>query len=598
MSHAALAMPPEPDTGLIRASQGTVGDAASPAALSRLQKALAAGKGRAADRKKLKAQQGVLGQLNLALAHLRQHDFKAATEKAMAALRLDERSGIAWHILAIAQEKSGRVAQALTAYEAAMKLLPAEADVAQDLSRLAQRLGYLDIADKLLVHYLNAHPGHLEATNNLASVRRDQSRYEEAVEILRARIETEPQHAILWNTLGTVMSDQGQSATAVTFFDEALRLKPDFAKARYNRGNARQPLGDLDGALQDVEAAREGADPGFERAMMDMSRALLLLSMGRLGEGFDAYEVRLNPAMPDAMQVLADAPRWDGQSSLKGRRVLVVGEQGLADEVLLGTVLPDLMAELGADGRMYLAVEKRLIGMFQRTFPDAIVGAHRAVRHEGRLTRFAPFMKEHEPVDCWLPLGQLCTRYRREIGAFPAEAGYLKADPERVAYWKAELDALGPELKVGVHWKSLVLRGVRARYFSAFQRWAPVLTTPGCRFINLQCGDTEADLAEAKAAGVELWTPPFDLKDDLEDLAAISVAADVVVGPGIAGVNIAAAVGAETWMITAPDDWHLLGTDHYPFYPRQTNIQAGAFGIWDGALATVSERLAVRVSGR
>ena len=123
-----------------------------------------------------------------------------------------------------------------------------------------------------------------------------------------------------------------------------------------------------------------------------------------------------------------------------------------------------------------------------------------------------------------------------------------------------------------------------------------MLTTPGCVMVNLQCGDVSEDLAAAEAAGVRLWTPPIDLKNDLEDLAALSLAMDVVIGPGIAGTNIAAAVGAETWLIYAPDDWHLLGTDHYPFYPRMRTF-ARAFDGWDAAIADVATALAERASG-
>ena len=579
----------------MRAANGLAGDAATPAALSRLSRNLARSKAAKADRKRSEA---VVTKLKAAVARMRMHDFKGASDRALEALKLDERSGVAWHVLAISREKAGDPAQAITAYEAALKLSPNETDIAHDLGRLAQRLGYLEIAEKLLVRYLADNPGHIEATNNLACVLREAGRYGEAIDLLRDLLQFQPTSPILWNTVGTVMSDQGESATALTFFEEALRLDPGFVKARYNRGNARAPLGDREGALEDLEAARQGADPGFDAATMDMARALLLLSMGRIEQGFDAYQVRLDPTLPDAMHVLLDAPRWKTGDPLEGRRILVVGEQGLADEVLLGTALPDLIRAVGPSGQIYLAVEKRLVEMFQRTFPEIIVGAHRAGRRAGRLVRFMPFMQAHAPVDGWMPMGEPSALFRRRVEDFPGQAGYLKADPAKVAYWKAELDALGPELKVGLHWKSLVLRGARARYFSAFERWKPVLTAPGCRMINLQCGDTAEDLAAVRAAGVDIWTPPINLKDDLEDLAALSLALDVVIGPGIAGTNLAAGVGAETWMITAPDDWHLLGTGGYPFYPQMRCFPTAGFGGWDPALKAVADDLARLAPGQ
>jgi hypothetical protein len=115
--------------------------------------------------------------------------------------------------------------------------------------------------------------------------------------------------------------------------------------------------------------------------------------------------------------------------------------------------------------------------------------------------------------------------------------------------------------------------------------------------VNLQCGDVSEDLAAAEAAGVHIWTPPMNLKDDLDDLAAISCALDLVIGPGIAGTNIAAAAGARTWLIHAPDDWHLLATERYPFYPRVRTFATGGFDGWPRAIAEVRAALEAEVAG-
>src|SRR5690606_28744619 len=98
----------------------------------------------------------------------------------------------------------------------------------------------------------------------------------------------------------------------------------------------------------------EGA---YEVAMMQMARAVLLMTLGRLKEGFDAYEVRLDPAMPDAMRVASSQPRWEPGADLAGKRVLVVGEQGIADEMVFSNILPDLADAIGPSGQLYLAVE-------------------------------------------------------------------------------------------------------------------------------------------------------------------------------------------------------------------------------------------------
>ncbi|NBB52717.1 tetratricopeptide repeat protein [Rhizobium sp. CRIBSB] len=572
--------------------QGTAGDAASAESVRRLSHAMAGGS--------IKKQKKLVELLKAAVAAIRLQDFNGGARRALQALQLDETSGIAWHVLAICREKSGDTAQAISAYEAALKLLPNETDVAGDLGRLAQQLGYLDIAEKLLLRYLSVDPANIEVTNNLACVQRDQGRYGEAVGTLKALLQVEGNSPVLWNTLGTVLSDQGDMRTALTFFEEALRLDPAFAKARYNRANARQPLGDNIGALEDLDAAREGAETAYERAMMTMARAMLLLGMGRISEGFQTYEVRLSPDLPESMRPVLEAPRWDVNTPLAGKRILILGEQGIADEMVFGGCLPDALEAVGPDGTLFVAVEPRLIDLYQRSLPGAVVGGHRTVRLEGRLTRHVPFIEEMsargEPIDGWIPMATLMEKFRPALADFPDRDGYLTPDPAKVARWKSELEGLGPGLKVGLHWKSLVMKGVRARYFSSFERWSPVLTTPGCLMVNLQCGDTAQDLAEAEAAGVRLWTPPINLKDDLDDLAALSCALDVVIGPGIAGTNLAAATGARTWLLYAPDDWHLLGTDRYPFYPRVRTFRRD-FNGWPEAIADVRTALERAVQG-
>lgn len=598
-THTLLDAAPQEQAHAPRAAlQATAGNAASPAAIRRLSHSLSASKPASA-----KTQRVVVDKLRAALAAIRTGDFVQGARHAQLALKAAPDSGLAWHVLAICHEKSGQVVAALDAYQAALERLPQDTDIAHDLGRLAHQLGYLPIAEKLLLRYLTAHPGHAEATNNLACVLRDQNRYPDAIDLLTPLLEIEPANAVLWNTLGSVLNDRGQVDQALIFFEEALRLDPAFAKARYNRANVRSPLGDTAGALEDVEAALPGAESPYEQAMMRMARAIMMMGLARIPEGFEAYEVRLDPALPDAMRVAVDAPRWDPKTEpIAGKRLLVVGEQGIADELVFANALNDVIDAVGTDGQVYLAVEQRMVGLFQRAHPRAIVGGHRAVRLEGRLTRYMPFVEDLSEagvrMDAWTPIASLMAVYRTSVTSFPPARQVIVPDPERVARWTAELEALGPGLKVGLHWKSLVMTGARAAFFATgFQLWQPILTAPGCVMINLQCGDVSADLAEAQAAGVRIWTPPINLKDDLEDVAALSVACDLVVGPGIAGTNIAAAAGARTWMVAAPDDWHLMQTDRYVFYPDVRIFKRAAVDGWPQVIQNIRTALDRAVSG-
>ncbi|HEY2358041.1 MAG TPA: tetratricopeptide repeat protein [Phenylobacterium sp.] len=531
--------------------------------------------------------------LQRALEAIRAEDAKAGCEWALKALEQDERSGFGWYLLGIALERAGDFPSSIQAYEAALKLLPDHAEVANDLGRLAFRLGMTQQAESLFRHFLARFPDHPEGANNLACAIRDQGRHGEAVEILRPAIVKTPDIAMLWNTMGTVVSDQGDFANAVVFFEEALRLDPSFPKARYNLGNAKLLQGDAAGAIGDCEAALTSVLAEDERQMMRLARSTILISLGRVGEGWDDYEARLHPQFNERTQFLFDQPRWEPGCDLAGKTLLVVGEQGLGDEILFANVLPDVIERLGAAGRLILAVEARLVPIFRRAFPSAEVVEHATYILGGKFARGAPLLDSVEGIDFWTPMGSLLREFRRSVDAFPGREAYISADPARVASWREALRQAPAGPKVGLLWKSAVNNGARHRHFSPFETWAPVLAQKGVSFVNLQYGDCAEELAAAKQEfGVDIWSPPgIDLKQDLDDVAALCCAMDLVVGFSNATLNIAAACGVPNLLISTPCAWPRLGTTTYPWYPKTRVFLPPSFGEWQPVMAEVADAL-------
>ena len=578
---AALGGPRRSAEGL----DGIVGEAGSETALARLNAGLAG--------LKLLA---VRPHLNKAIEHLRAEEPQAAAEASIKALQHDERCGHAWWLLGIARDKSGDLSGALKCYEAASQLLPDQEDLANDLGRLAFRLDLKPLAEKFFARFLAANPDSVDAANNLACAQRDQFRHAEAVEVLRQAIHANPTSGMLWNTLGTVQSELGEFETASLFFNEALNCDETQFRARYNRGNAKLALGDVQGALQDCEVALGEVQLDEERAMMRLARSTMLLNLGRIAEGWEEYEARLDPGYADPTRFLIDRPRWTPGDELEGRSLLVFGEQGLGDEVLFANLLPEVVQALGSRGKLWLAVEKRLIPLFQRSFPDAVVGAHASRKVEARTYRAAPFVTDPAAIDLWTPFGSLLRQFRPSLEAFPDRLSYMVPDPGRVRHWRGVLDGLGAGPKVGLLWKSLKIDTARARFYSPFESWAPVLSVPGVRFVNLQYGDCEPEIAAAKAQlGVEIFQPPgLDLKDQLDEVAAFSTALDLVIGPANATSNIAAACGADTWLISTPGAWPKLGTDRYPWYPSMRVFDPPGYNQWAPVMAEVACALAER----
>jgi hypothetical protein len=236
-------------------------------------------------------------------------------------------------------------------------------------------------------------------------------------------------------------------------------------------------------------------------------------------------------------------------------------------------------------------VEKRLVRLFQRSFPKARIGAHSTYDVGGRPNRLVQFIEDHDEIDFWTPMASLLREYRRSVDAFPARPSFLVADPARVAHWREVLKTAPAGPKVGLLWKSAITADARHRYYSPFSGWAPVLAQKGVTFVNLQYGDCAEELEFAKRElGVDIWSPPgIDLKQDLDEVAALCCAMDLVVGFANATLNIAAACGVPNFLISVPGAWTRLGTMTLPWYPTTRVFLPPGFGRWDVVMAEVGE---------
>lgn len=527
----------------------------------------------------------------------RRKAFAEAARLAAEAATAEPENLQAWRLLAVFQEKLADYPAALDAYERALSLSPDDAGLARDIARLASLLNLPALAERFLLRARRQDPASVEIVNDLAYAYCEQSRFADAIDLLRVTLTETPGAAMLWNTLGCVLFESGDAPQSLVFFDEAIRLQGDLHAAWFNRANARKAVGDIRGALNDCERAIElGADSLTQDAMYRYARSNLLLNAGEVGAGWDAYAVRNGEPYPGYVHHTLAGPAWGPDEPLAGRRILVVGEQGLGDEVLFANLLPDVAREIGPEGRLLLAVEPRLVSLFQRSFAEAEVVAYDTRREGLRTIRDVPGVAPGA-YDAWARMGDFLGRHRRSLRDFPtAPVGFLTADPQAVDRWRSVLADLGPGPKVGVIWRSLLMTSQRLKFYPPLDLWKPVFGAPGVTFINLQLGDCDDELRTiARDFGADIRTlPGLDLRTDLDGIAALSQALDLVVGPATATTNIAAAVGAPTWLMTTPDAWPRLGTDAFPWYPQAQAFTGEQSYDWPKVSAEVGAALRAR----
>ncbi|MFN7303858.1 MAG: tetratricopeptide repeat protein [Phenylobacterium sp.] len=532
--------------------------------------------------------------LDDALKALDEGRLQDAVRSARRTAEMDPTSLTALRVLAMAQERLGEVTDALATYENALRLAPDDPDLLNGLGRLALELDLAPVAAGMARQSLAARPGDPEAVCLLGRALALEGRVQEAIRCLADHLGAYPEQAGVWNALGVLMSDTGDPVMAETAFAEAIRLNPELVPALFNQANLLVTLGETRRALDALLEIPETNLNARERATLRFSRACARLQMGDLPGGWRDYEARNDPGLSGAADFEAPGRRWRPGDPLDELDLLLFGEQGLGDEVLFASLLPDLLKRTDRPARIHFAVEPRLVSLFQRSFPEVSVIAHSTVGTGGRKIRRIPASHNATRVSAWTPIGDLLPVLRPDITAFPGHNGFLIADPQRVLEWRDWLTRAPGGLRVGLLWKSGLLAGARGLSFAGFESWAPVLQAPGVTFVNLQYGDCAEEIAFARDhLGVEILTPPgLDLKEDLEGVAALSCALDLVIGVANASFNLAGACGGRTWLVSGPDAWTVLGSGRYPWYPQVRLFPSARLGDWADILATVGRALA------
>jgi len=145
------------------------------------------------------------------------------------------RADVHKHIGDIAS-KLGDTEGAVAAYRNALSLDSQYAVVRYQLARVLIERREFRAAEQELLDALDAVPTYGEATLTLASLRRTQSRADEALPILIELLQRDPYHFDALIALGETLLDVGKKRDAVTAFVRVLRFDPNHVGALYHEG--------------------------------------------------------------------------------------------------------------------------------------------------------------------------------------------------------------------------------------------------------------------------------------------------------------------------------------------------------------------------
>ncbi len=154
------------------------------------------------------------------------------------ALEVTQNNYFAHNNLGDALEEKGRMDEAISQFQEAIRLNPGFANVRYNLGTTLLKLGQTDAAIGQLQEAVRLNPDFAKAHYNLGHAFLRKNQIDEAIRQFQEAIRLNPDYAEAHNNLGTALGMKGQIDEAIGQFQEAIRLNPDDAKARSNLAHA------------------------------------------------------------------------------------------------------------------------------------------------------------------------------------------------------------------------------------------------------------------------------------------------------------------------------------------------------------------------
>lgn len=232
---------------------------------------------------------------------------------------------------------------------------------------------------------------------------------------------------------------------------------------------------------------------------------------------------------------------WNGED-IKGKRVLVLREQGIGDEILFASNYRWLV-DKGAHVDIFCS--SRLNKIFNDTFPS--IQFH-SISEKTFDCNEPDNYDRISNADKIILSGDLPSFLYQEVGSCLYDQAYLKINNAKNQYWSDQLNLLvgKDKPKIGLIWRSGFVNGSRSKCFLNAQEVAQIISVlPEVELVScmyVECGSEIREIENISGRKIHI-IDKLDQKNDFENTAAMLSNLDILVGAYTATTALAAAVG-------------------------------------------------------
>jgi tetratricopeptide (TPR) repeat protein len=368
-------------------------------------------------------------------------------------------------------------------------------------------------ANKLFDKILKIRKDFPEAMENKANTLYALKEYDEALTLYEAIGTKKDYHKVL-NNKGLLLHSLGHIKDKKYFnlakdcYDQAIKIKSDFADAYWNK-------------------------------------SLTQLTLGEFAEGWKNYEYRFK--IENAKPQFIEIPRLESLKNLTNKRVLIWSEQGLGDSIQFCRYIYKIL-DLGA--KITFDTSKLLMALMSRQFNCAI-----NERGQGLVKNNFDFQ---------IPLLSLPMLFNTDLNSIPFNNSYLKTSKEKDIEWLNKLKLTKQKLNIAITYAGNPDYIADSERSASLEIFHPLVDKANLFLIQKDIKkDDEIFLKkypQIKFIGKDI--------DNFDDLASVIQNMDFVISTDTSIPHLAAALGKKVFILLGRiTDWRwMLNSGTSPWY--------------------------------
>jgi len=496
----------------------------------------------------------------------------------------------------------GELDDAIYHYNLALKIGPDNFEICFNLGNVHVKKGELDAAIDCYKQALKIKPDYAEAYSNMGDAFRKQGEQDRSIDCYELAIKIKPNYAEAHYNIGILLEQKGERGAAINTYRQAIRFKPDYAEAHNQMGVSFQGAGEFEAAIECFKQALQiyplyaeaHSNIGFclsekghlEAAISSYQQAIKInpdyadahrnlgiafLTNERFEEGFKLNEWRWKSGQIVGKPLITSKPLWSGE---EGQAVFVWKEQGIGDEIMFASIIPELHALCS---KLIVQCDERLIPLFQRSFPRDIT-----YQSDSSLVT-------ENLYDFHIPIGSLPRFFRTSSESFSkTSGGYLCHDTTRSNQLRQKLLMEGKKRLIGISWMTTSSNQNSNKRNISLSTLARALDGTKTQLVCLQYGDVfeEIDVLKTEFGIDIIQFSEINNRDDIDDLASLIMACDEIVSTTNATVHLAGALGADVKVLLPFRSRWIWGRDQSRsyWYSTVTPYSQAVSGNWDNVL--------------